>query len=179
MGTFGSAPVGGGDADASGQGAQSGIRPVSNAVPESKGRKSLRGCAFSAAWASAKRVLAGADALPRERELLAGRRGEQDFVDLLRALGARDAGQVRDQPLREEVQPQERVRVVAQRRADGCGQQRAQRRVQVARLQDLEQTALAQAGGVASAGAVVDGAEQRVPAQPGGEPREFGRAGSR
>ncbi len=69
---------------------------------------------------------------------------EQRFVDLPRepsSLGG-FRGHGRDQALREQMQAQQRVGVVAQRRVHRRRQQRAQRRVQVARLEDVEQAEL-------------------------------------
>ena len=83
---------------------------------------------------------------------------------------------VRDQPLREQVQAQQRVGIVAQRRDDRRRQQRAQRRVQVARLQDPQQAGLAQPHGVAITRAVVDRAAEGVLAQLCGQAREIGES---
>ena len=101
--------------------------------PRSAGRAGRRGLRASA-------CSPGAGALPGKRRLLAGRCHEQRFVDLLGAFFDRVAARhVGDQPLGEQLQAQQRIGVIAQRRVHRGGQQRAQGGVQVACLEDAEQ----------------------------------------
>ena len=67
------------------------------------------------------------------------------------------------------MQAQQRVGVVVQRRAHRRWQQRAQRRVQVAGLKDVEQALLVERARAAPAGAVEDRAAECVAAQLRGE----------
>ena len=114
-------------------------------------------------------------ALPGERGLLAGRHDEQRFVGFLRSRGGAAAGRhVRDQALRERLQPQQRVRIAAQRRADRRRQERPQRRVQIARQQDVEQVPLVEPRLVAAPEAVVHRAGERVAVQPADQGGEVG-----
>ncbi len=106
-------------------------------------------------------------ALPGEGLLLAGGREEQRvvffFVGFPFGLGAsRLQGHVGDQPFGEQLQPQQRVGVVAQRGLHRGGQQRAQRGVEVAGDEHVVQVGLPERGGVPVPGAVVHRAVERV-----------------
>ncbi len=118
-------------------------------------------------------------ALPREQRLLAAGRDEQGFVDRLGAFHARffvaPARDGRDEPLREQMQAQQRVGVAVQGRLHRGGQQRAQRGVEVAGLEDREQAGLGQRGGVPMPGSVIHRAAERALAQAGRQARHVAR----
>ena len=177
MGTFGSGFGAGGAEEASGQSRQAGIRLSAHAVARVEGvevrarQRVQRGECF--------RVAGGGrgGALPGEGLLFAGGREEQRVVFFFARFpfgtrSPRRHGHVGDQPFGEQLQAQQRVGVVAQRRLHRGGQQRAQRGVEVARLEDVEQVRLAECGGVAVPGAVVHRAAERVLAQLGGHARD-------
>jgi hypothetical protein len=71
----------------------------------------------------------------------------------------------RDEALGDQVQAQQRVGVALQRRVHGGREQRPQRRVQIAGLQDVEHVELAHRHRVAPAGAVVGRPAEPVRAQ--------------
>ena len=87
-----------------------------------------------------------------------------------------DFGHIGDEPFGEQVEAQQRVGVVAQRRPHGRRQQRPQRGVEVARLQDQQQVELSERHRVAVAAAVIGGASELVLAQLGGQSRQVRRA---
>ena len=113
-------------------------------------------------------------ALPGEGHLFAGRRHVQRFVDLLRFFGGVTARHAWDQTLRQRLQAQQRIGIVVQSRAHRGRQQRAQGRVQVAGLEDPEQSGLAERGVVAVARAVVHGAAEGALAQSRRQGRDVG-----
>ena len=89
----------------------------------------------------------GRAALPRERRLLAGRGDEQRFVGFFVAhRPSRCAGTFGISPSDRACRRSSGSGSSAQRGADRCRQQRAQGGVQVSRLEDVEQAALAQLG---------------------------------
>jgi len=112
----------------------------------------------------------GRAALPWERQLLARSRDEQGFVDGRRLFGR--ARQVRDETLREQVQSQQRHGIAPQGRAHGCGEERAQRGVEVAGLEDFEHAGLGQARAPPVTQAVVGIPVQVVYADPRDQGRE-------